>query len=292
MAVAFKGIGSQTVYNDNSGTAKTCQFSANVEGDFLLACIGVSNASTNPSVAMLAETGWTMMSPNTWLSATAGRTVFYYRFAPAGGITSQDFDAASTTGAVTVGLVFTGVDVSTPIDVGPFFQNHTTGTVTNRSPPDYTTTIADCMGIVSMNRDAAPVTITFPSGYTDRIQTGSNLPGDGVINCIGTQLHASAGLQQPGDFTWTGAQEACSMSFALRAAILVTREQDSFRYYADGTESGSTALQAQNVDVSRAVNTITQLRVGMQTVGDAPSESAELQYKETSDAASEWRKVP
>lgn len=73
---------------------------------------------------------------------------------------------------------------------------------------------------------------------------------------------------------------------------LLEREQDSFRVYEDGTESGAVAIAAQNVDINRVRNKVTHMRVGMQTIGDAPTESAELQYKETSDGAAEWRKVP
>ena len=294
MAVAFKGIGTQTVTDDNSGTAKVCNFSSNVEGDFLLACCGASNGSTNKNPAEIwnAETGWTLLTLNVWASATAGNTQFFYRFAPAGGITNQTFDTAGTTGSVTVGLVFTGVDTTTPINVGPNMQQHTSGTVTNRSPPDYTTTVNDCMGIVSMNRDAAPVTITFPSGYTDRIQSGSSLPGDGIINCIGTLLHTSSGLQTPGDFTWTGAQEACSMSFAL-SPVLATHEQDGFRMEDDdGTESGSTFLAAQNTNITRNRADPFRVRQGGQLVGDPAALAATLQYKESSDGAAEWRDVP
>ena len=71
------------------------------------------------------------------------------------------------------------------------------------------------------------------------------------------------------------------------------REQDKFRYYDDdGTESSSTALAAQDTDVTGSDTDPLHLRVGMQATGDHPTESAELQYKETSDAAAEWRKVP
>lgn len=73
---------------------------------------------------------------------------------------------------------------------------------------------------------------------------------------------------------------------------LASREQAAFRYYGDGTESGSTALETQDTDISIAPETPFQLRVGMQASGDPAAESAELQYKETSDGASEWRKVP
>jgi hypothetical protein len=70
-------------------------------------------------------------------------------------------------------------------------------------------------------------------------------------------------------------------------------EQDDFRFEDDdGTESGSSFLAAQNIDVNRALEAAFRLRQGAQTSGDRDTESAELQYKETGDAAGEYRKVP
>lgn len=75
-------------------------------------------------------------------------------------------------------------------------------------------------------------------------------------------------------------------------ADLASRDQAAFRFYADGTESGSTALEAQNTVITIATATVFQARVGAQATGDPAAESATLQYKETGDAASEWRDVP
>jgi hypothetical protein len=84
---------------------------------------------------------------------------------------------------------------------------------------------------------------------------------------------------------------ACGFTFSLVPLALVEREQAEFRFYADGTESGSTALAAQNVDIEISAETVFQTRVGMQAVGDPSAEAATLQYKETSDPATEWRNV-
>lgn len=89
-----------------------------------------------------------------------------------------------------------------------------------------------------------------------------------------------------------GTDLANSIAFEVKAYI-VEREQNSFRFYEDGTESGATAIDAQNTDISRGAEDPFQLRVGTQYGGDDPgAESAELQYKEHDDPSSEWRKVP
>ena len=45
--------------------------------------------------------------------------------------------------------------------------------------------------------------------------------------------------------------------------------QDGFRFYADGTESGAAALDAEDTDISRLTDTVTQVRLGMQETGGA-----------------------
>ncbi len=45
--------------------------------------------------------------------------------------------------------------------------------------------------------------------------------------------------------------------------------QDGFRFYADGTESASAALAAEDTDISRAPDTVTQVRLGLQETGGA-----------------------
>lgn len=74
---------------------------------------------------------------------------------------------------------------------------------------------------------------------------------------------------------------------------LAASEQDDFRFEDDdGSESGSTFLEAQNVDLTRAKETPFRLRQGVQHTGDPAAQSVTLQYKENGDAATEWRDVP
>ncbi len=73
---------------------------------------------------------------------------------------------------------------------------------------------------------------------------------------------------------------------------LASKEQDSFRFYEDGTESGAAARENQNIDLTIGQEDTFGIRIGGQMTGDPPTESATLQYKETSDGAAEWRDVP
>ncbi len=124
MAISFIGVSALQTEDDNTGTTIEVNFPTNVEGDLLLAVIGLSNASTDPATTMNTETGWTLMTQGNWSSATAGNLAIFYRLAPAGGITQTIFDSAATTGYVSRGFVYRGVDQTTPIDVGPNFNNN------------------------------------------------------------------------------------------------------------------------------------------------------------------------
>lgn len=93
--------------------------------------------------------------------------------------------------------------------------------------------------------------------------------------------------------TWSNQNRAAAVALELVHESAVTREQDGFRYYDDdGNESTSTALEAEDTDLTRAKESTFHLRVGSQYVGDPAAESCTLEYKENGDAASEWRKVP
>jgi hypothetical protein len=63
------------------------------------------------------------------------------------------------------------------------------------------------------------------------------------------------------------------------AGASVTYTQSDFRLYDDGTESGSTALEAQNVDATIAIETTFQVRLGVETTGDAPSQTYKIQWR-------------
>lgn len=69
-------------------------------------------------------------------------------------------------------------------------------------------------------------------------------------------------------------------------------EQEGYRFYNDGTESGSTARQLQDVVDSITRLLTFQLRIILNATGDPPTQQYQLEYKEASDPATEWRKVP
>lgn len=70
----------------------------------------------------------------------------------------------------------------------------------------------------------------------------------------------------------------------------VTLEQYGYRWRNDdGSESAATWLAAQNTDISRAKNSPTRLRVGVDATGDPPSQAVKLQYRKVGDTT--WEDV-
>jgi hypothetical protein len=187
-------------------------------------------------------------------------------------------------------LAFSGVDTTTPIDATTTIVSGD-GTA---NPASITLTNADSTVVVSATWDSAggefiavPTGYTSPSGLGDVIALGG---GNGASLAAAYDLSVS-NPENPGAYTANTEQWFCP-TVALRVGSTVDREQDSFRFYEDGTESGAVAIDSQNADINRSREVITQLRVGCQYIGDPDAEAGELQYKETADAASEWRKVP
>lgn len=116
-----------------------------------------------------------------------------------------------------------------------------------------------------------------------RLKVGSALIGVGTDN-PGTGLYLDDIESETRTSTWDiGADE-----YVVSSVI----EQEGFRFYADGTESGSTPLDSQDTDISIAKETTFQERVLLNATGDPASEQYQLEYKESSDGAAEWRKVP
>jgi hypothetical protein len=79
----------------------------------------------------------------------------------------------------------------------------------------------------------------------------------------------------------------------ITSAVEAELEQEGFRWRNDDDdEADATWRQNQDVDdeIAREINI--RLRTLLNATGDPDSQQYELQYKETSDGAGEWRKVP
>jgi hypothetical protein len=73
--------------------------------------------------------------------------------------------------------------------------------------------------------------------------------------------------------------------------VSVTLDQKVYRYFNDdGSESGSTAMAAQNTDVTVAPGGVFRIRFGIQATGDPTGKQFRLEYDTV--GGSNWKRVP
>ena len=70
-----------------------------------------------------------------------------------------------------------------------------------------------------------------------------------------------------------------TMNGAVTAVISLSMDLSDFRLYDDGTEGGSVALQAQNVDATIALETTFQARFGIEATGDPAAQTFTIEYQ-------------
>jgi hypothetical protein len=91
---------------------------------------------------------------------------------------------------------------------------------------------------------------------------------------------SDSGLPRPTLDDWSAGN---IVSFAL--------DQKAYRYFNDdGSESGSTAMAAQNVDVTVSPGGVFRIRFGVQATGDPAGKQFLLEYDTV--GGSNWKKVP
>jgi len=125
-------------------------------------------------------------------------------------------------------------------------------------------------------------TSTWVSRSVDLSQSGAN-------NDSSTRVRLLITTQGPTN-AWHGDYGIDTVEIV--GTVLAEIEQEGFRFYNDGTESGSTARQAQDTNDSIGRGITFQTRFLMNATGDPPSKLFQKEYKEAGDPASEWRKVP
>jgi hypothetical protein len=80
-------------------------------------------------------------------------------------------------------------------------------------------------------------------------------------------------------------------AISLKGASSITLDQKVYRYFNDdGSESGSTAMAAQNTDVTVAPGGVFRIRFGIQATGDPTGKQFRLEYDTV--GGSNWKQVP
>jgi len=150
---------------------------------------------------------------------------------------------------------------------------YTSGNITTASNGDY------IMGVVTdMNINDVYTTGT---GYTGRQTTVAAATGASESE---DQIQTSAGNIAATFTNSSGFQYSFVGAIAFQDAnAAVQLRQTHFGFYADGTESGSTALAAEDTNITRPTLTTTQVRLQASTTGDLTSNAFQLEWKLSSD---------
>ena len=87
----------------------------------------------------------------------------------------------------------------------------------------------------------------------------------------------------------TGSAVRYCIRCGVEAAAAPTIDQEGYRFYADGTEDGSTPSADQDAECTVAVDTIQHLRVLLNTVSDVDAAAFQLEYDV--NASGNWRRA-
>ena len=177
--------------------------------------------------------------------------------------------------------------------ISPVFLNDC---VTNFTPPSITPTSDDCMILAFGIKDetGADTYTSDPTNYTGLTWENNNQSTGGTLMCAYRLLSGGSGTpEDPGTWAGTGGNdEWAAATIALRPGSTASLEQEGYRWYDDGTESGSSPRQNQDTADTVERGVTVQLRALVNATGDPSSQQYTLEYKETSDPAAEWRPVP
>lgn len=264
-----------------------------VDDDVLLLFAGTADGDTD---SVTTPTGWNEIVDNLNTGGGApsppGMSV-YWRVADSEPV-SYNIDATDTvnTGLGGQMLAFRGVDTTTPIDVT---STTSTGDSTNADPPSIDYLDSGACIVVGAIWDsttvvftAVPTNYTSPSSLDDIVANGG---GNGFSLSTAYDLTPAADPENPGAFTSDTEQWACA-TVALRTGVLAVYDQEGFRFRDDdGSESGASWLEDQDVNTEQPVTDIVRLRILIDVDDDPPTQAARLQYKRDDEATSEWRDV-
>jgi hypothetical protein len=150
-----------------------------------------------------------------------------------------------------------------------------TGSSTNSDPPSVTNNSGasqDCIVVATRCGDSTVTASGAPTNYGNLVtQAGGGTNGASTNSADRSITIANGASENPGTFT-SASEQWVSYTFGVyEYDPPPTLTQKAFRFYADGTESGASALEAQDTNVSLVDgNTDFQLRIMLQeTAGGA-----------------------
>ena len=212
----------------------------------------------------------------------------------------QDWDYAARFQNVTIAANPASVDIGTQIE---FDCGYSEGSFTpicyglEGDTPDFNAAAPS-----TRTRTAASISFTQPAEGNDRVVNGANFQAlikeildtswsSGYDLGITFDENDAVGPNDGFQVHDYGDGVAARITIVYTPAVSLDLEQEGFRWRDDDdSESAAAWLADQDVDITRAKETNTRLRILLNTTGDQAAKQFKLQYKKTSDA--EWRDMP
>lgn len=286
-------LGTPVEYSNTSSFAAgdTITLSPATEGDYRVAFIvGLPNGTTPAAGTFSVDfpAGWEVIEYGNSGATSDQYFLGIYRKWVAGDADTLDLtfsggDLCCVSACVTV----TGASPTTFLDVPAVITVPLASqTVTS---PAITTQHNGAVVVHAMVNDAVLATTgDIPAGDTLISVQSSSTPSNGWS--LGASYVEAPTAGTIGQVNWGVSEENVGITFAIRP-VLFTKIQAAYRIYADGSEAGSTPLQAQNIPAEVGVGTTFHIRVGVQSEGNSAPGTLTLQYKEVGDPEESWRDV-
>jgi len=257
VAVTFVANSAVTSSADASGTSKVTNFPSFLTDDIVFAFISFSTTDTGGNPVADVPTppaGWTQIASlqsQTGNGTPVSLHIFYRVAVSDNEFTSETFVTDISTGHASIGAVYRGQDLVTPIDVQ---ANGTQQVASPYSTPSVTTTVDNVMVIrqvvVDDNNALNLTTPTDTLGYARRFAVNASAPGDGISGATYDFVEPTAGATGTDSVSWTidTGEEAVGFVFGIRPASV----QPSETFTIDAILLGAPVERVQRGTVSFA----------------------------------------
>lgn len=279
-------VGTSTSTAAATTTSLTLVIDAGVAtNDILVLALVNRDATAAPTVSDndIGGNSWTLLRSQ---SATTNGSIHIYWKRATSGTAGKTITASGFTGSCAGGVTpFTGASLE-PFPFGASAVAGEANASANETQAAISVSHPGSMVFLvvgNTSNDTLNVTTqaaTDPSSLTERFE-GTSTGGNDCSISLSSAVKTTAG--STGAFTWAQTDgTGASLAFALDPAV--STSQTAYRYYEDGTESGSSAIAAQNTNITRDVSSDSnlQLRVRLQdtsAVSRLSTDDYQLQYE-------------
>lgn len=265
----------RNLYNAPAGSTGTTSYTPSMTTlasgsqvkDLIVLAIATDGNTTVELDNTSSENGWLWaVLPTGDGSGACKAGVAYFEVTSAGTVTNPTFTSSGSEAFSCQGFRIRG-DGTNP--VGVIAGTPTGASSTNPNPPSATSPAGDTVDIYSLcgfGGDGVTTSSAAPTNWGNhQTTTISNASNGCTVGSADRTLNAQASATaiDPGTFTRATEQWAAwHLLFYNNVQPALT--QRAFRFYEEGTESGATAIAAENTNINRSASQPFHIRLGFQ----------------------------